>query len=320
MALIERDLRTPSYKSKSDSKNSPEHSLRKPEFNAIMRIGDIRDYIRTIGSFPLMTDAERTTMFRSLNSAIQQGDDVGADQLREELILGNLPLVVHIAKRYRGRGAGLDELIQGGNLGLMRAVKLYDAERGFTFSTYASFWIRNGLGAALEDSNSQIRIPDKPRRLIRNVEYARRVISEQKNGEAPTTGEIAEFLKIKPSDVILADQASAMFLCRSLDESIEPNADKPPLWDIIKDTDQTLPEDEAVTNVFYEGVIKKLNCLPAEVRTIIERKIGKYGDGRVQTWNEISEATGLGKMVVQRMYRDGLSQIRDLMGIATNTV
>ena len=234
----------------------------------------VRIYLKEIGSYPLLTPEEEL----DLANRCKNGDLYA----RQRLIECNLRLVVSIAKRFTGRGMSFLDLIQEGNMGLMRGVEKFEPERGFKLSTYATWWIRQAIARALADQSRTIRVPVHMVELINKIKKTSRQLALTL-GPEPTTADIAEYLNIpeeRVQEVVNYDAGPA-----SLDSKVGEDEDSD-LGSFIADEKIISPEQN-VTNVMMKEQVEKILCnLSEREREVLEMRYGLV-DGRERTLEEI---------------------------------
>jgi RNA polymerase primary sigma factor len=229
----------------------------------------VRMYLREIGKIPLLTFEEETELAkRSL-----EGDRKAKDRMAE----ANMRLVVSIAKRYSGRGLDLLDLIQEGNTGLLRAVDKFDPEKGFKFSTYATWWIRQAITRAIADQARTIRIPVHMVETINKLMRTQRRMTQELNRE-PTDEELAKELDMDIEKIQYITKIKQDIT--SLDAGIGRNSDDgedSTLGDFIEDEDSASPEESAATQLLKEQVREVLSSLSDREQKIIEMRFGLNG-------------------------------------------
>lgn len=236
------------------------------------------------------------------------------------MILANSRLVISIVKRFTGRGLNFEDLIQEGNLGLMRAVEKFNPERGFKFSTYATWWIRQAIYRALANQGRTIRFPVYVTTQIYQLRRAERECIEEL-GREPTSEEIAQKMGITPEKAIeLQIYGEQGFV--SLQDSIGHDDDRT-LEEIIPDKKQTGPEEQIITTVFSENIDQLLRkLLTPRQRRVIMLRFGLV-DGRSRTLEEVGHEFGVTRerirqiegKALKRLHRSG--EFRRLAGYSS---
>jgi RNA polymerase primary sigma factor len=231
------------------------------------------------------------------------GDGVLA---REHLIKANTRLVVSIAKRYIGRGVPFLDLIQEGNLGLMKAVEKYEYQRGFRFSTYATWWIRQTITRAIADQGRTIRVPvhmvDRIRQLYRTTHEM-----EQKLGRIPTTDELAEEIGVNTTKVEWMMRVS--WLPLSLESPINDDEEDSELGMFIEDQVTPTPIQSTYSNLLREKVQQVLDTLPPREARILRLRFG-LENGRAYTLEEVGQKFGLTRERIRQIESKALRRLR----------
>ncbi len=240
----------------------------------------VRMWLREIGKTPLLTSAEEIRLAKRIEAWEQ--DPGAAAKAKERLIEANLRLVVSIAKKYSGRGMAFPDLIQEGNIGLMRAVEKFDYRKGYKFSTYATWWIRQAITRAIADQGRTIRIP------VHMVETINRLIKTQgqltqKLGRDPTPEEIGAVMELPPDRVVEIQRIAPEPL--SLETPIGEEEDSH-LADFVEDQEAMSPS-EAATNILLRREIEDaLGKLTPREREVIRMRFG-LDDGTPRTLEEV---------------------------------
>lgn len=257
----------------------------------------VRIYLKEIGRVPLLSSNEET----ELAQKILEGDDDAAQRLVE----ANLRLVVSIAKRYLGRGMQFLDLIQEGNLGLMKAVEKFDHTKGFKFSTYATWWIRQAITRAIADQARTIRIPVHMGETINKIKKASSQLLHE-NGHEPTIEEIAEFLGTSVDKIREAIRAAQEPV--SLETPIGEEEDSH-LGDFIPDDSALTPQDAASQSMLKEQLAAVLSTLTPREEKVIRLRFG-LDDGRPRTLEEVGEEFDVTRERIRQIEAKALRKLR----------
>ncbi|KOV85953.1 RNA polymerase sigma-70 factor [Streptomyces sp. NRRL WC-3618] len=284
-----------------------------------------RQYLREIGRIPLLTAAEEVDLARRVEAGLfaeeklRLASDLDSqlaldlDRLvvmgrmaKRRLIEANLRLVVSVAKRYVGRGLTMLDLVQEGNLGLIRAVEKFDYARGYKFSTYATWWIRQAMSRALADQARTIRVPVHVVELInRVVRVQRRMLQER--GYEPTPEEVAAHLDLLPERVseVLRLAQEPVSLHAPVGEE-----DDVALGDLIEDGDAASPVESAAFLLLREHLEAVLSTLGERERKVVQLRYG-LADGRPRTLEEIGRIFGVTRERIRQIESKTLNKLRD---------
>jgi len=266
--------------------------------DAVSLVDPVRIYLKEIGRVALLKAEEEV----ALAKAIEAGDE-GA---RHHLAEANLRLVVSIAKKYTARGVSLLDLIQEGNLGLLRAVEKFDYHRGYKFSTYAHWWIRQAITRALADKARTIRIPVHMIALINKLVRVSRHL-QQELGREPTEEEIADEMAITPEkvrEIVKLSQAPV-----SLETPIGHEGDAH-LGDFVEDKEATSPVDAALLSVLRLEVEDILDTLTPRERRVLQLRFGLI-DAHERTLGEVGQRLGLTRERIRQIEVKALRKLRD---------
>jgi RNA polymerase primary sigma factor len=260
-------------------------------------VDSLRLYLRSIGRVPLLSAEQEVTLAKR----IERGD-ISAKQ---HMIEANLRLVVSISKGYLGRGLNFLDLIQEGSLGLIRAVEKFDYRRGYKFSTYATWWIRQAVTRAIADKGRTIRIPVHMMERLNKVAYAQRTLIQQ-FGREPTPAEIAAELDCSKQEVREILRMSQQPV--SLDKPIG-DEDGSELADFVEDDTAESPFDVASKALRSQSVMRVLATLPRREREVLEMRYGITG-GRVRTLDEVGRAFNITRERVRQIESRTLKKLQ----------
>ncbi len=258
----------------------------------------VRLYLREIGKIPLLTAEEEL----ALAQRVVAGDKDAKDKMAE----ANMRLVVSIAKRYVGRGLDLLDLIQEGNTGLLRAVEKFDPDKGFKFSTYATWWIRQAITRAIADQARTIRIPVHMVETINKLLRTQRRLTQELNRE-PSNEEIAKAMEIdvdKVEHIMKIKQDIS-----SLDASIRDDDEDSVLADFIEDEDTIGPEESATNQLLKEQVKDMLGALTEREQKILKLRFG-LEDGKSHTLEEVGQEFSVTRERIRQIEAKALAKLR----------
>lgn len=260
----------------------------------------VRLYLREIGKIPLLTPEEEA----DLAQRIVKGDKKAKDKMVES----NMRLVVSIAKRYGGRGLDFLDLIQEGNTGLLRAVEKFDPDKGFKFSTYATWWVRQAITRAIADQARTIRIPVHMVETINKVLRTTRKLTSELNRE-PTNEEIAKALDMEPEKVDYVMRIKQDIA--SLDASVGRDGDDEDsvLGDFVEDEERDSPEESAANQILKEQLSEIIATLTDREQKIIRLRFG-IGGGRPHTLEEVGAEFDVTRERIRQIEAKALSKLR----------
>lgn len=258
----------------------------------------IKMYLKEVGEYPLLDKDEEVFLAKKAAA--------GNETARDRLIKHNLRLVVYIAKRYMGRGMALMDMIQEGNLGLIKAVEKFDVTKGYRFSTYATFWIKQSISRAIMEQGRNIRIPTH---IIERISSIRKAEKEyqQKFNRDPSEKELAAILKLDVKKI--KEAYEWMKDTTSLDVTIGDDEDA---------TIESFVEDESVAESFeqidnenqYNVLHEVLNTLSSREKDVILRRFG-IGFERAETLEEIGKSLHLSRERIRQIEADAMRKLRN---------
>lgn len=260
----------------------------------------IKAYLKDVRPIPLLTPEKEKEVARR----IKKGDS----EARNIMIRSNLRLVISIAKKYTNLGVPLSDLIEEGNIGLMRAVEKFDPERGFRFSTYAAWWIKQGISRAIIDQGKMIRVPVYMNEEILKYKKVREALTH-KLKRRPRIGEIAKRMQLSVDKVRELDQSIAKM--SSLDAPIGEGGDGQ-VKDIIEDQTLAGPDEELETFLNKERAIELMDSLTDREKKILNLRFG-LTDGNSHTLAEIAKQLGVSRERIRQVEAATIKKIRRLI-------
>lgn len=276
-----------------DSEDTSSQVERKKSFDSM------KAYLQEIGAVDRLTPEEEIEIGRRA----AQGDP----EAKEIMINANLRLVVAMARKFLNRGLSYQDLIQEGNIGLMRAVEKFDPDKGFRFSTYATWWIRQSLTRAIADQSRDIRIPVHTTEQIYKIKKIQRELFQEFNRE-PTPEEIAEKIPgmdaAKVTDLLSVSQDTISL------ESPTGDEEDSTLGDFIKDDSIKGPEDVFKSEALKDQIDKVLKELPEREEAIVRMRFGLDGTGTVKTLDEVGKIYGITKERVRQIENKAMRRLK----------
>ena len=258
----------------------------------------VRLYLREIGKIPLLKADEEL----ALAHRVVAGEKDAKDKMAE----ANMRLVVSIAKRYVGRGLDLLDLIQEGNTGLLRAVEKFDPDKGFKFSTYATWWIRQAITRAIADQARVIRIPVHMFETINKLLRTQRRLTQELNRE-PTNEEIAKAMEMEVEKVEHIMKIKQDI--HSLDASVRDDEEDSVLGDFIEDDETVSPEESATSQLLKEHVKDMLGGLTEREQKILKLRFG-LEDGKSHTLEEVGQEFSVTRERIRQIEAKALAKLR----------
>jgi RNA polymerase nonessential primary-like sigma factor len=312
----EREPTAAELKAADESKAGTDTAVLEEEIIAPIKEKDLEDnkrdksrgmdptqlYLKEIGFSPLLT-AEEEVYFGRL---VKKGDEAA----RRRMIESNLRLVVKIARRYYNRGLEFSDLIEEGNLGLLRAVEKFDPERGFRFSTYATWWIRQTIERAIMNQTRTIRLPIHVLRELNTYLSTARELMKQQDHE-PTHNEIAKALDRPIDDVKNMLELNEHMVSLDMQVSNENSTSKP-LVEALADKNAIDPADSLATERLNASLAQCLTQLNDKQREVLCRRFGLAGYER-QTLEEVGQAVGLTRERVRQIQMNALKTLREIL-------
>lgn len=258
----------------------------------------VKMYLREIGRVPLLNAKQEIELARRIKD-----DDIKA---KRKLVRHNLRLVVSIAKKYINRGLPFLDLIQEGNLGLIRAAEKFDPERGYKFSTYATWWVRQGITRSLSDKSRTIRVPVHMVETINKFKKIARKLGQELN-RRPTEEELAEVMEV--TTVKIKEIVAAMRTPVSLESPIN-SEDDGKLEDFIADPNQSLkPENAATEQLLADDIVKVLDTLTQKEKAVIQLRFG-IDSGQERTLEEVGRLLRITRERVRQLEFRALKKLR----------
>lgn len=291
--LDEEDEEDEEEDEEDDSEDTSSQVDRKKSFDSM------KAYLQEIGAVDRLTPEEEI----EIGKRAAQGDP----EAKEIMINANLRLVVAMARKFLNRGLSYQDLIQEGNIGLMRAVEKFDPDKGFRFSTYATWWIRQSLTRAIADQSRDIRIPVHTTEQIYKIKKIQRELFQEFNRE-PTPEEIAEKIPgmdaAKVTDLLSVSQDTISL------ESPTGDEEDSTLGDFIKDDSIKGPEDVFKSEVLKDQIDKVLKELPEREEAIVRMRFGLDGTGTVKTLDEVGKIYGITKERVRQIENKAMRRLK----------
>ena len=280
--------------------DTPEDVLNNGQYFDDISDDSVRLHLREIGKIPLLNAEEEL----ALAKRVQSGDKRAKDKMAE----ANMRLVVSIAKRYSGRGLDFLDLIQEGHTGLLRAVEKFDPDKGFKFSTYATWWIRQAITRAIADQARTIRIPVHMVETINKLLRTQRRMTQELNRE-PSIEELAKELEMEPEKVEYVMKIKQDI--SSLDAGVgrDDDSEDSVLGDFIEDEDSATPEESASSQLLKEQVQGVLSTLSDREQKIIKMRFG-LDNGKSHTLEEVGQEFAVTRERIRQIEAKALAKLR----------
>ncbi len=257
----------------------------------------VKMYLKEIGRIPLLTPTQERTLARKAQR--------GEERAKQKLVVANLRLVVSIAKRYIGRGLTFLDLIQEGNIGLLKAVEKFDWKKGYKFSTYATWWIRQAITRAIADQARTIRVPVHMVETINKINKIRREYL-QENGDYPSVELLAKMTgksNEKIEEILQADKETV-----SLESPVGGDEDSS-VGDFVADVETINPEESAMLMLLRDEINEVLNTLGPREATVLKMRYGLI-DGRQKTLEEVGKYLNVTRERVRQIEVKALRKLR----------
>ena len=296
----QQDINEPDINDLMDE-DTPEDVLNANQYFDDISDDSVRLHLREIGKIPLLSAEEEL----ELAQRVKQGDKKAKDKMAE----ANMRLVVSIAKRYSGRGLDFLDLIQEGHTGLLRAVEKFDPDKGFKFSTYATWWIRQAITRAIADQARTIRIPVHMVETINKLLRTQRRMTQELNRE-PTIDELAKELEMEPEKVEYVMKIKQDI--SSLDAGVGRDGDdegESVLGDFIEDEDTISPEESASNQLLKEQIKDLLGTLSEREQKIVRMRFG-LDNGKSHTLEEVGQEFAVTRERIRQIEAKALAKLR----------
>lgn len=294
------DIAEPAVDELVDEEDTDEDTLNNGQYFDDVSDDSVRLYLREIGKIPLLNAEEEL--------ALAQRVVAGEKKAKDKMAEANMRLVVSIAKRYSGRGLDFLDLIQEGNTGLLRAVEKFDPDKGFKFSTYATWWIRQAITRAIADQARTIRIPVHMVETINKLLRTQRRMTQELNRE-PTIEELGKELEMEPEKVEYVIKIKQDIT--SLDAGVgrDGEDDDSVLQDFIEDEDGATPEESATSQLLKEQVQAVLSTLSEREQKIVKMRFG-LENGKSHTLEEVGQEFAVTRERIRQIEAKALAKLR----------
>lgn len=294
------DIDEPAVEELVDEEDTDEDTLNNGQYFDDVSDDSVRLYLREIGKIPLLNAEEEL--------ALAQRVVAGEKKAKDKMAEANMRLVVSIAKRYSGRGLDFLDLIQEGNTGLLRAVEKFDPDKGFKFSTYATWWIRQAITRAIADQARTIRIPVHMVETINKLLRTQRRMTQELNRE-PTIEELGKELEMEPEKVEYVIKIKQDIT--SLDAGVGRDGEDEDsvLGDFIEDEDGATPEESATNQLLKEQVQSILSTLSEREQKIVKMRFG-LENGKSHTLEEVGQEFAVTRERIRQIEAKALAKLR----------
>ena len=284
-----------------DEKAPVEEDLSKASLASLEKAPDLDDsvkmYLREIGTIDLLTQEQEIDLAKRV--------EAGEMAAKQQLINANLRLVVSIAKKYTGQGLLFLDLIQEGNTGLIRAAEKFDYRKGFKFSTYATWWIKQGITRAIADQSRTIRVPVHMVETIYKVKKTSRILM-QEFGRRPSNEEISERTGLPIENIVAIRKYSQVPLSLEMPIGDEESSQ---LGDFIEDKNLEAPDTTTMRNILREELVKSMDVLTEREQMILKLRFG-FDDGRPRTLEEVGRVYNVTRERIRQIEEKALRKLR----------
>jgi len=285
----------------NNDKAAPEEDLSKVSLAQLEKAPDLDDsvkmYLREIGTINLLNQEQEIDLAKRI--------EAGEMEAKQQLINANLRLVVSIAKKYTGQGLLFLDLIQEGNTGLIRAAEKFDYRKGFKFSTYATWWIKQGITRAIADQSRTIRVPVHMVETIYKVKKTSRILM-QEFGRRPSNEEISERTGLPIENIVAIRKYSQVPLSLEMPIGDEESSQ---LGDFIEDKNLEAPDTTTMRNILREELMKSMDVLTEREQMILKLRFG-FDDGRPRTLEEVGRVYNVTRERIRQIEEKALRKLR----------
>lgn len=285
-----------------EAEEDEESEQQEIEKNSAVADDSVKIYLQQIGRIPLLSTEEEIELAKKIQ-------EFNSKTAKEKLVNSNLRLVVSIAKKYIGRGLSFLDLIQEGNMGLMRAAEKFDYLKGYKFSTYATWWIQQAITRGIADKSRTIRLPVHMIETISKIKKATRDLTTELNRK-PTKEEIAERLEI-PLSKLRAVMKSAQSTI-SLETPLNKKEDTTRIGDFLIDNSSISPDTKVIQENLFEEIRKVLEQLSQKERDVLIMRFGLDDDGNKKTLEEIGSRYGVSRERIRQIENRAISKLKKL--------
>jgi len=286
-----------------DEENDSEDEIKKEDYKSIVADDSVKIYLQQIGKIPLLSFEEELETARQIK-------ENNSAKAREVLINANLRLVVSIAKKYIGRGLSFLDLIQEGNLGLMKAAEKFDYSKGYKFSTYATWWIQQAITRGIADKSRMIRLPVHMIEMLSRIKKATIELSTKLN-RVPTKEEIAEKVDMPVNKLVQLMKSSQSTI--SIETPANQKDDTSKIADFIVDETHLTPDTKVTQENLLEDVKKMLNQLTPKERDVLIMRYGLDNDGQKKTLDDIGKLYNVSRERIRQIETRAIAKLKKII-------